>query len=99
MFVVILTYTKPLAEVDIHLVSHRAFLDTIYAQGLLITSGRQASSTGGVLLAHHCTRTQLETVLQQDPFYIADVATYSVYEFIPNKHAPLFAPFMPTGDS
>lgn len=89
MFAVILTYKKPMEEVERHTVAHRAFLDEYYAKGVLVMSGRQTPPTGGVIIAKAQTREQLDAILAQDPFAIADVADYEVYEFIPNKFQPV----------
>ncbi|MES2347588.1 MAG: GTP cyclohydrolase, partial [Pseudomonadota bacterium] len=39
MYIVDLTYLKSLAEIEPHLVAHRAFLDEHYARGIFIASG------------------------------------------------------------
>ena len=51
MFVVSLTYKKPIAEVELHLAAHIAYLDEYYAAGTFVASGRKVPRTGGVILA------------------------------------------------
>ena len=51
MFVVILTYVKPLAEIDRQMRAHMKFLDEQYAAKVFVASGRQVPRTGGVILA------------------------------------------------
>lgn len=87
MFVVSLTYKKPIAEVELHLAAHIAYLEQYYAAGTFIASGRKVPRTGGIILAKAATRTALELILQQDPFAIADVAEFEVIEFVPTKTA------------
>ena len=87
MFVITLTYTKPLVDVERHLATHIAFLDAYYAKGVFIASGRKVPRTGGVILAKAESRPVLEAILQQDPFYIEDVAEFDVVEFVPTKAA------------
>ena len=41
MFVAILTYVRPLEEVDALLAEHVQFLDRHYASGLFVVSGRR----------------------------------------------------------
>ena len=84
MFVVILTYTKPLAEVDVHLTDHRAWLRGQYDAGVFIASGRQAPPVGGVILARAESLEALRAVLALDPFNINGVASYEVIEFTPS---------------
>lgn len=88
MFVVSLTYKKPIAEVEPHLAAHICYLDECYANGIFIASGRKVPRTGGVILAKAESRAALEAILQQDPFYLEDVAEFEVIEFIPTKTAP-----------
>lgn len=88
MFVVSLTYKKPIAEVEPHLAAHICYLDECYAKGVFIASGRKVPRTGGVILAKAESRAALEAILQQDPFYLEDVAEFEVIEFIPTKTAP-----------
>ncbi len=84
MHIVILTYTAE--AVQVHLAEHRAFLDTQYAKGVLLASGRQVPWTGGVLLASGATsRDELESILHQDPLHREQVADYKVITFTPTK--------------
>lgn len=50
MFVIVLTYKKPMAEIERHLAAHRAYLDRHYAAGAFLCSGLQRPRTGGVIL-------------------------------------------------
>lgn len=88
MFVVILTYTKPLDQVDAHLQDHRAWLKGQYEAGVFIASGRQAPPVGGVILARAESLAALQAVLALDPFNINGVASYQVIEFSPSLAAP-----------
>jgi uncharacterized protein YciI len=95
MFVVILTYVKPLEEVDKLKVDHAAFLRRHYEQGHFIVSGRREPRTGGVFISQLDDKAQLETIIREDPFHAHGVATYEVVEFVAGLHDPRFEPFMP----
>ena len=86
MFIVHLNYKAPLTEVDKYLQAHREFLDYHYKQGLLLASGPMKPRIGGVLIALSNNREDLESVLQQDPYFMADIAEYEIIEFSPVKH-------------
>lgn len=86
MFAIILTYKKPLEEVERHTPAHRAFLDEGYAKGLFVMSGRQTPPVGGVIIANVADRETLESILAEDPFRREDVAEYAIYEFTPAKY-------------
>lgn len=50
MFIVVLTYIKPLDEVDKYLAAHREYLSRHYAAGDFIASGPQTPRVGGVIM-------------------------------------------------
>lgn len=87
MFIVSLTYQKPLTELDKYVTEHRAFLDTQYTRGIFVVSGPKVPRVGGFIVARNISREDLERVLAQDPFYIRGLARYEVTEFTPVKCA------------
>lgn len=87
MFVVLLNYVQPLAQVEQHLAGHREFLDRHFATGRFVASGAQVPRIGGVILIRGTSRQQLDEILAQDPFYQERVAQYQVIEFNPTKLA------------
>jgi len=88
MFVVLLTYTEPLAAVDALVPAHREFLQRMYQAGTFLLSGRKEPRDGGVILANASSAQELESVLVQDPFHVHGVASYQVIEFLPTMAAP-----------
>ena len=90
MFVVSLTYKRPLAEVDRHLDAHVAYLREEYARGSFIASGRKVPRTGGVILSGCATRAELEAILARDPFHVHGIAEYELIEFVPSMVAEGF---------
>jgi uncharacterized protein YciI len=87
MYIVLLNYLKPIEEIERVTVPHRAFLDTLYADGVLLMSGPQVPRTGGVLVARGGrTADELMKLLEADPFFTAGIATYQIIEFTPVKH-------------
>ena len=57
MFIAILTYKKPLEEVDRFLQAHREYLADHYAAGDFIASGPQTPRVGGVIMIKAENRT------------------------------------------
>ena len=88
MFVVLLTYTQPLAAVDALIPAHREFLQRMYRAGTFLLSGRMEPRDGGVILANAASVDELESALAQDPFRLHGVADYQVVEFLPTMAAP-----------
>ena len=87
MFVVSLTYTVALSEVDQYIDAHIAYLEKQYAEGYFLASGRKVPRTGGIILARANDRAHLDAILRKDPFYQAGVADYDIMEFEPSMTA------------
>ncbi len=87
MFVVLLSYVKPLEQVDTHIEAHKAFLDQYYTRGKFLASGPKVPRTGGVILAHCESRQEIDRIIAEDPFYQAGVAEYEVIEFVASQTA------------
>lgn len=85
MFVVLLTYRRPIEDVEKHLAEHVEFLNRQYDAGVFIASGRRVPRTGGVILATGVERAALESILELDPFKREGIAEYEVVEFVPTK--------------
>ena len=90
MFIVLLSYKCTLEEVDKHLEPHVVYLKEQYKKGNFIASGRRVPRTGGVILSRMNTKSELNHVLEKDPFYIAKIADYEIIEFIPSMTAEGF---------
>lgn len=87
MFIVSLTYTCSLSDVDKHLDAHVAYLKKAYQSGHFLMSGRKEPRTGGIIIATVDDREALQAILEQDPFYQAQLATYAVQAFTPTMAA------------
>ena len=83
MFIAILTYRKPLSEVDKFLAAHREYLTKHYAAGDFIASGPQTPRVGGVILMKAESRAEINSIIEQDPFNINGIADYRIVEFTP----------------
>ena len=83
MFIAILTYNKPLSEVNRFLAAHREYLAEHYAAGDFIASGPQTPRIGGVIMIKADDRTVVDAIIAQDPFSINDIADYQIVEFTP----------------
>jgi uncharacterized protein YciI len=93
VFVVTLSYTAPIEQVDAHLLEHRAWLDEQYARGVMLASGAKVPRTGGVLLVGGLDRAALDELLAEDPFAKHGVAHYDVVEFTATKTADCLADY------
>ncbi|MEU3778401.1 YciI family protein [Streptomyces sp. NPDC032472] len=85
MFVMELTYTAPIEAIEEELDAHIAWLDTYYASGVFIASGRKVPRDGGIILAAGVSRAEVERIAEEDPFTTAGVCSYRITEFIATK--------------
>ena len=88
MFVLLLTYVRPLAEVDALMREHVAWLDDHYASGRFLVSGRRIPRTGGVIVARGEDGDEMEALAATDPFVRGGVATCEVIRFRASQTAP-----------
>jgi uncharacterized protein YciI len=82
-----LTYRKPVADIDRLMGRHVAWLEWHYANGLFIASGRHVPRTGGVILARSGDEAALHAAMQDDPFVTDGAATFEIIEFTPSMTA------------
>ena len=87
---IVLTYVKPLEEVDALLPAHVAWLDQGYAQGLFLVSGRRVPRTGGVIVTRG-ERDAVEALAATDPLVKSGVATIEVIALTATSAAPAIA--------
>ena len=83
MFIAILTYKKPLSEVDRFLAAHREYLSKHYVAGDFIASGPQTPRVGGVIMINADNRATVDAIIAKDPFNINGIADYQIVEFTP----------------
>ncbi|PIT18298.1 GTP cyclohydrolase [Snodgrassella alvi] len=94
MFIFKLTYLQSIEEVEKYLPAHLAYLQEYYDTGYFIASGRQVPRVGGIILCRASSKDAAEAILQEDPFYIHQVAEYEVIEFVPSKYVNGFEAFI-----
>lgn len=81
IYVVVLTYVKPLEEVDAQILAHVEWLKKGYADGVFLASGRRVPRNGGVILAKCDSLESLEERLSQDPFQKLNIAKVDIIPF------------------
>jgi uncharacterized protein YciI len=80
VFVVLLHYTRPLAEVDAVLADHRRHLEEWAARGAVHAWARRDPPTGAILICVAPDRAAVERMVAQDPYVKAGVATPEIVE-------------------
>ena len=86
MFLIELNYTADLTKIDAHMAAHVVFLKKHYAAGHFLVSGRKIPRDGGIILAMG-TRQEIQTIIEEDPFYQQRLADFRVVEFRASQRA------------
>lgn len=84
MFIILLIYKVPIEQIEFHLENHVLYLKEQYKSGNFLASGRRVPRSGGVILAKMDNKTELEQILNKDPFKQNDLADYEIIEFLPS---------------
>lgn len=87
LYLIVLAYLRPLAEVDESKDAHRAFLKKHYDAGHFLISGRKEPRSGGIILAQAASVDEVLTWVSEDPFKQAGVAAYEVIGWTPTMAA------------
>jgi uncharacterized protein YciI len=90
MFVLLLSYVRPIEEVDALMREHVAWLNEHYDAGRFVVSGRRVPRTGGVIVARGDDLEEIERVAASDPFVSSGVATCEVIQFRASQTADGF---------
>lgn len=88
MFIISITYTSDLTEIDRHLDEHVGYLNNQYKLGNFQLSGRKEPRTGGVIISSVSSKSELNEILALDPFFREKLARYEITEIVPTKAAP-----------
>lgn len=83
IFSIVLTYTRPIEEVQRHLDSHKAWLAAQLKQGRVICAGPLAAGGGGLILGACADAAELHAMMAQDAFISQGVASYQAHGCIP----------------
>lgn len=94
LFVILVSYTKPLNVIEEILSEHRAFLSKGYISGHLLASGPQNPKIGGIIIGKFESKEKARTFFKDDPYAQNNVATYQILEFTPVLHHTLLKNFL-----
>ena len=75
---------------DKHIEEHKLFLKKFYDKGFFLLSGRKNPRTGGIIITNASDEGEVEMIIGEDPFYINDIADYTVTNFTPTLYSTEF---------
>ncbi len=82
-FIIEITYTLPLEQINEITPEHRAFLKIGYDRGWLLMSGPQVPRTGGMVIGRAPSLEEMQQFFENDPYNKRGAATYRFVEFDP----------------
>lgn len=85
MFIVLLKFSEEKARAPEFMAGHNDWLKRGFDRGLFLMAGSLQPQIGGGILAHNCTRTELDAFLGEDPFVQQNVVAPDILEFSPAK--------------
>jgi len=88
MFIINLNYVVPLEQIDAHMTAHVKYLHKYYKQNVFVASGRKVPRTGGIILALANSREEVDQIIGEDPFFIHQLAEFTVTEFRASQSHP-----------
>jgi len=84
-FIVEAKYLVPFEKIKETIPRHRIFLQKGYDLGMFLCSGPIDPPTGGFLVARAKSKADLETLFEDEPFLVANLASFTFTEFQPVK--------------
>jgi uncharacterized protein YciI len=81
MFLLLNDYIADAAEIEKVHAEHGAWFADQITRGKVVIAGRRVPPDGGVVLLNVDTRAEAEAFAAGDPYTIAGVAKYTVFEF------------------
>ncbi|EJL24011.1 YciI family protein [Novosphingobium sp. AP12] len=83
-FIISLTYTAPIEQVDALMKDHVAWLKANHEDGHFFGWGRKVPREGGIILATGESRDAIAALAARDPFVAGGVAEAEVIEWAPS---------------
>ena len=85
MFIVLLTFAENKARAPELMAGHNHWLQQGFNDGVFLVTGSLQPKLGGAVMAHNCTREELEQRVNQDPFVVEAVVNTQILEITPGK--------------
>ncbi|NZA24853.1 hypothetical protein H0E84_00495 [Luteimonas sp. SJ-92] len=85
MFIVLLKFSTHKARTSQFLQGHNAWLGRGFDDGVFLLAGSLQPGTGGAILAHDTTLSDLRKRVDEDPFVVEDVVRAEIFELSVSK--------------
>ena len=81
MYLLLVSYTKPVEEVAPFVPSHAEWVNKYFKQGLFLMAGPKKNKFGGAILTKSIDRNELNKIIAEDSFITGGVAEYQIVDF------------------
>ncbi|MEO4091745.1 YciI family protein [Acinetobacter pittii] len=85
MIIVTLVFKKDLQTVLLKLDEHHTFLEQYRANGFIVASGPTEDKKEGIIIVKSDLVNEVEKIMEQDPFYLYEIADYKYKLFFDNS--------------
>lgn len=94
LYVILITYTVSVDEINKVVDSHREYLKQWYLSGNLLASGPREPKVGGIIIGRFDSLESAIDFTKCDPYRKNGVANYEVLEFNPVLHSEVLNNFI-----
>lgn len=84
MFVVLLRFAANRGQAGQFMDAHKAWIKRGFGDGIFLVVGSLQQNSGGGILAHNTSQSDLEVRLQDDPFVAHHVVSVEILEIAPS---------------
>jgi uncharacterized protein YciI len=85
MFVVLLRFSSNKAQAAQLMDSHNAWLSRGFEDGIFLLAGRLQPDSGGGILAHNTSLSDIQARIDADPFVAENVVSAEILEITPGR--------------
>lgn len=85
MYILFLKFTSNKRQAAEYMDSHKAWLQRGFSEGVFLLAGSLEPTLGGMILAHKCSREELEARMKEDPFVENGVVGAEIHEVDPGR--------------
>ena len=87
MFVTLLRFSDNKAKAGEFMEGHKEWIRRGFEDGVFLMSGSLHSNSGGGILAHNTSLSELQARLNEDPFIVENVVRAEILEITPSRAA------------
>jgi uncharacterized protein YciI len=85
MFITLLKLSDNRALDETFMEGHKAWIKRGFDDGVFLFSGSIQPSSGGAILAHNTSLSDLQTRVSDDPFVVENIVSVEILEITPGK--------------